>query len=479
MTLSDTSPSSGDGSAEGSTGAVSRQGGQVREVSLKGDWGAQLPQVSVPPPGPGSRDLLARLRRVESRNVTFVGAGSPVVWSEARGANVRDVDGNVYVDLTGAFGVAITGHGDPVIASALQEQMTLLIHGMGDVHPTEIRVTLLERLTSLGPWPHARAVMASSGSEAVEIALKTAQLATGRPGVLAFKGGYHGLTLGALAVTARPGFREPFRPRVYEDVEFLPFPGPTEDPEPVLRAAGRVLAGTTPGGAAVGAVVVEPIQGRGGVNVPPPGFLEGLAKITRESDAVLIFDEVFTGFGRTGDLFAWQRDGVAPDVMVVGKALGGGLPVSACMGSAKVMDAWPESSGEALHTSTFLGHPLSCASALAFLDRAEDLQLPALCHRKGERLRVVLSRELEGVPTAGGIRGRGLMLGIPVLDRGTGETLPDGGARVAERALARGVLVLPAGDRGEVVEITPPAVLTDEQMDASATVLGECFREIP
>jgi len=345
---------------------------------------------------------------------------------------------------------------------------------MGDVHPPAARIRLLERLGELSPWPETRGVLANSGAEAVEIALKTALMHTGRPGVLAFEGGYHGLTLGALAVSARREFREPFKARLFPQVEFLPFPG-SDSAAASLAALDRALA-TGIEGEPIGAVILEPIQGRAGVRIPPPGFLEEVARRVRAAGGVVIFDEIFTGFGRTGRLWAHEWDGVVPDLLAAGKALGGGLPLSVCMGPPAIMNAWPESRGEALHTSTFLGHPLACASALAFLDRLEGDGLTARAAELGGEWLGTLRSRLEGLPQVREIRGRGMMLGIEVADPMTGQSLAGGGVRVAEEALRRGVLVLPAGDSGEVVELTPPVVIGRDQLEAATDVLEEALR---
>lgn len=439
-------------------------------MSVTVPFGQRLPSMQVPPPGPRSIDLARRLRQVESRNVTFLAPDFPVFWEEARGANVRDADGNVYLDLTGAFGVAAAGHGHPGVVRAVARQAERLIHGMGDVHPPAVKVELLERLMALAPWPEGRGVLASTGSEAVEIALKTALLATGRPGVLAFEGGYHGLTLGALAATARPEFRRPFASRLFGGVARAPFPDPFRDGpsagrrslEAVRTLLGRAAASEHP----VGAVIVEPIQGRGGVRVPPPGFLAELARVTREAGAVLIFDEVFTGFGRTGALFAFEHEGVVPDLICAGKALGGGLPLSVCLGSREVMDAWPESRGEALHTSTFLGHPLACAAALAFLDAVEEEELVGRAARLGTDLLGRLRGAFTGVAGVREVRGRGLFVGIE-----TDGPAGGGGVAAAGAALSHGLIVLPAGDLGEVVELSPPLVITESQLDRGVEIL--------
>jgi 4-aminobutyrate aminotransferase-like enzyme len=437
-------------------------------------FGRRLPHLVTTPPGPLSRSMALRLGEVESRNVTFRSPEFPVFWEAARGANVRDVDGNVFLDLTSAFGVAAAGHSHPAIARAIAHQAERLVHGMGDVHPPALKVELMERLLALAPWPEGRGVLASSGSEAVEIALKTALLASGKPGILAFEGGYHGLTLGALGATHRMDFREPFQERLYPGVAWAPFPLPGREGAGAgpraLEEVRRILARGTENGDAIGAVLVEPIQGRAGVRVPPPGFLSGLAEAARKAGAVLIFDEIFTGFGRTGSLFAFQHEGVVPDLLCVGKALGGGMPLSACLGSREVMDAWPHSLGEALHTSTFLGHPLACASALAFLDVMEEEGLVDVASRRGSRLLEQLRRSLAGREGVLEVRGRGFLVGIELAEPDGAPPAP--GVSLAMEALRQGVIVLPAGERGEVVELSPPMMITDEQMEMAVDLLS-------
>ena len=393
-------------------------------------------------------------------------------WEEAQASNVRDVDGNEYLDLTGAFGVALAGHGHPRITAAVRRQADRLIQGMGDVHPPAPKVVLLERLAALAPWDEARAVLASTGSEAVEIALKTALLATGCAGVLAFTGGYHGLTMGALAITDRELFRRPFQRRLYGGVIRTRFPIARDRPGAVsdaLDAVERALARGAPGGDPIGTVILEPVQGRAGARVPAPGFLAGVAHRARAAGALLVCDEVLTGFGRTGRLFAHEGEGVVPDLLCVGKALGGGLPLSACVGPTRVMDAWPESEGEATHTSTFLGHPLACAGALAFLDVLEQEGLVERAESLGGMIRAGLARGLAGVDGVVEVRGRGLLMGVELAPAGAG-------VAVAERALRSGLLLLPAGERSEVVELTPPAMLSVAQADHAVETVTETVR---
>jgi len=410
---------------------------------------------------------------VESRNVTFLGEGSPVFWEEAFGCTVRDVDGNQYLDLTAAFGVALAGHSHPRITAAIADQADRLVHGMGDVHPPELKLALLERLTAVAPWKNARVVLASSGSEAIEIALKTALLATGNPGILAFAGGYHGLTLGALAATERGLFRRPFESRLYGGVVWSPYPTERDGPAALGAALDFVeeaFAQGAPGGDRIGAVVIEPVQGRGGARLPAQGLLPGVAERARAAGALIVHDEVLTGFGRTGRLFAHEHEDVVPDLLCVGKPFGGGFPMSACLGPRRVMDAWPESEGEAMHTSTFLGHPMGCATALAFLDVLADEDLVRRSADVGQMILTGLTRGLEGVDGVLEVRGRGLLMGVELEGQGSAATL-------AEQALREGLLLLPAGEWGNVVELTPPATLSEVQIDHAVTGVTEVVRQ--
>jgi len=437
-------------------------------------FGALLPDVRVQPPADASRAMAERLRAVESRNITYVDDSGPIFWQEARGANVRDVDGNVYVDLTSAFGVALLGHAHPAVTSAVREQSEVLMHGMGDVHPSRPKLELLERLCALSPWDEARAVLASTGSEAVEIALKTAQVATGRPGVLAFTGGYHGLTLGALAVTEREHFRAPFSARLYAGVAFAAFPDIAMDGDGAadiaLTEVQVALENGAPNGDPIGAVIVEPVQGRAGAKLAPDGFMSSLSQVAAESGALVIADEVLTGLGRCGAIFASQLVGLEPDIVCVGKALGGGVPISACLARREVMDTWPESRGEAIHTSTFLGHPLACAAALAVLDTLEREHVFDRAQTLGAQLLELIGAELASAPGVADVRGLGALIGIELAGEGSA-------VRVAQAALREGLILLPAGDCGQVIALTPPVVLTDAQAKHACGVLCRLIRE--
>jgi len=414
------------------------------------------PEIATPVPGPHSRALAQRLGCVESRNVTCLAPDPPIFWERALAANVWDVDGNRFVDLGGAFGVANVGHAHPDVVRAIASQAARLPHGMGDVHPPSLKVELLEALCRRFPGGvAARAVLGSSGSDAVETALLTALLATGRAGVVAFEGGYHGLSLGALDATWRRDFREPFAARLPGACAFARY-GDVSSVERTARAAPQP----------VGAVMVEPIQGRGGERVPPEGFLGELRRLCDREGWLLIADEVYTGFGRTGRWFACDHEEVVPDLLCVGKGLSSSMPISACLGRTEVMDAWPTSAGEALHTQTFLGHPIGCAAALASLGVIEKEALVERSARLGAAALAQLEARCRSLPRVREVRGRGLMIGIAC---DSGETA----GRACRAALEQGVILLPSGEQGEVLSVTPPLCIEPERLsDALEVVTG-------
>jgi 4-aminobutyrate aminotransferase-like enzyme len=427
--------------------------------------------------------------------------------------HVWDANGKKYLDLTAAFGVAATGHANPRVVKAGQEQMATLLHAMGDIHPHALKAQLareLSRITferwSTGggrrrrlassspithhPSPKGKTIFCNSGFEAVEAALKTALLATGKAGVIAFEGAYHGLGYGALNATHRAHFRSAFRSQLREFGHFVPFPKASQTSR---LARFRTLATARDRRDAcptleriesrihrlfrreeIGAVLVEPVQVRGGINHPPPGFLPRLRRLCDEHHALLILDEIYTGFGRTGRWFACEHSGTVPDVICLGKALTGGFPLSACVGRAELMDAaWPPSSGEAIHTSTFLGHPVGCAMALA---QIEEIKARKLVQRSAElgKLLLNLLSSLDSRRSPLGLtpRGLGLLVGVEVtLENGSPAT--EATLKLVKGMLERGFILLPEGEHSNVIGFTPPLTISPNQLKAAVNGLGE------
>lgn len=413
-----------------------------------------LPELLTPVPGPASRALVDRLAAREcpgitarrARRAAAIGAADtdPIVWGQALGENVWDVDGNRFIDLCAGFGVASVGHRHPRVVAAGQRQLDLLPHAMGDAFPDPRRIELMELLCAR--TGQDRVIFGSSGSDAVEAALKTAVLATGRARVLTFDGGYHGLAATPLAAIGYhvEAFQGPFRALLGGFADRAPYGAPMH---------------ALPDLSGYAAVLVEPLQGRGGMRAPPAGWLAELHAHARAAGCVVIHDEIYSGCGRTGTFLAAEAEGAdRPDVLCIGKALAGGFPLSACLGSAQVMDAWGASKGEAIHTQTFLGNPTGCAMALAALAVLEDEGLVARAATVG----AALAERLRAVPGVRGVTGRGLMLGVQL----------DDALGVTRRLLAAGWIVLPCGERAEALGVTPPLMLSTEAQDALPDALA-------
>ena len=447
-----------------------------------------LPDVQTEIPGPNSRSLAIRLAAHESRNVTFVNEDFPIFWQKASGTNVWDVDGNRYLDFTSAFGVAGLGHSAPEVVSALTKQADDLIHGMGDVHPTEQKVAVCEKISQVTfeRWGqgNAKSILGNTGFEAVESALKTALLATDRAGVITFENAYHGLGYGALAAGGMERFRNPFRDQLSDFGKTVPFPQCSCDQfpqctpeclaslEPVETALRDTLQSSP-----IGAILVEPIQGRGGKVVPPSGFLPLLRKLCDDTGSLLILDEILTGLNRCGEFFACETTGTIPDLICLGKSLASGLPLSACVGPADLMDkAWPPSDGEAIHTTTHLGNPAACAMALASLELHSNPSLSDQVFKNGAYMKKIL--EQIDLPTRGRIRGRGLLLGLEIL---TEEGLPDRAATAGflVHALKQGLIVLADSPQGNVLSLVPPFAIQREEIDYLHFTLQEYLTSLP
>jgi len=432
--------------------------------------GCELPRVATEVPGPRSRALIDKLacyecpaitaRRARRADALGAAAADPIVWQAARGSVVLDVDNNVFVDITSGFGVATLGHGASTVCEAGVAQLQKpLIHAMGDAFPDSSRIELLQELASLLPGL-PKGILGCSGADAVQAALKTAALKTGKSGVLAFSGSYHGLAHGALAPSMYKAddFREPFINQLGAHVTFARF---AISPLPSL--------------AGIGAVIVEPLQGRGGVRAAPVEWLIALRAHCDSEGALLIYDEIYTGFGRTGSWFAYQSAGQGiggehgtgapePDLICLGKAMGGGFPISVCLGTADAMNAWGASKGEALHTQTFLGNPLGCSMALAALRELRRLDAPRVARQKGQKLKSLLAAK--GLTN---VRGRGLMLACEVPDP----------LYVMASTLRSGIIALPCGEgpHFNAIAIIPPVTITEEQMRAAVHAIAQACKQ--
>jgi 4-aminobutyrate aminotransferase/(S)-3-amino-2-methylpropionate transaminase len=443
---------------------------------MQDHFGELLPEIKVPPPGPTAQSMAKELINYESPGVSSIATGHiPIFWEEAKGCNVLDSDGNRYLDLSAAFAVCGVGHRNDRIVSALKSQADKLIHGQGAVHPNSIRLELVRKLAQVTPQALTKAIILNTGAEAVEVAVKTAVLYTGGKGTLSFHGGFHGKTTGALSVTSRRSYRNPFLQMIYPTAR-APYP---DCDLLCLKYTEYLLDAPTTGLPDIGAIVLEPIQGHEGWIVPPDDYLPRLREVCDQRGILMIVDEIITGFGRTGTMFAVEQSGVVPDLICFGKAMAGGFPISAAVGKAEVMDAWQSKTGESTHSSTFLGHPLGCAAALAGIAEIEDRDLVGRSRNLGEYTKQRFSQMMSRHPIIGDVRGKGLMIGLEIVyGREKKEPGPDLTSRICGDLLSRGVILNAGGMYANVLKFSPPLIITEEQLDFGLKQIEKSISEI-
>ncbi len=417
-------------------------------------------------PGPRSREILERKERVVANPLSVF---LPVVVAEGRGATLTDVDGNTFIDFTGGVGCLNVGHSNPQVVAAAQEQLSRFSHTDFTIVPYEVYISLAERLCELAPMAKpAKAAFFNAGAEAVENAIKFARIHTGRPGVVAFEGGFHGRTLLALSLTSKTHPYKaglgPFAPEVYR----VPFPNEYRGPSAAeaLEALERALV-TQVAAENIAAIVLEPVQGEGGFVVAPPEFVRGVREICDEHGIVLVVDEVQTGFARTGRMWAIEHYGVEPDLITVAKSIAAGLPLSGVIGRAEIMDA----PGDSAIGGTYVGNPVAQAAALAVLDVIEEEGLVARAEAIGETIRARMLGWQERWDAIGDVRGLGAMLAIELVSDREAKT-PDAevASRIVEEAAGRGLLLLKSGIYSNCIRVLCPLVLSDAELDEALDV---------
>ena len=422
-------------------------------------------------PGPRSREIVARKERVIANPMALY---LPIVAAEGHGSTLTDVDGNSYIDFTGGVGCLNVGHSHPKVVGAVQEQAALFLHTDFTMIPYEVCITLAERLLALAPFSGpAKAAFFSAGTEAVENAAKFARAYTGRPALIGFEGGFHGRTLLSLTLTSKTHPYKaglgPFAPEVYR----VPFPNAYRgiSAADALAALERAFH-TQVAAENVAAIVLEPVQGEGGFIVAPQEFVTGVRAICDENGIVLIVDEVQTGYGRTGRMFAIEHFGIEPDLIVVAKSIAAGLPLSGVLGKAEIMDA----PGESAVGGTFVGNPVAQAAALAVLDVFEEEGLVDRAERIGETIRGRMLGWQERYAQIGDVRGLGAMLALEyVRDPETKEPAPELASGVAQAAAQRGLLLLKAGTYSNCSRVLCPLVITDSELDEALDAWEEAL----
>ncbi len=431
-------------------------------------------------PGPMSQKIVERRRASISVGAAFL---TELAVASAEGAVVTDVDGNQLLDFAGGIGVLAAGHCPPAVVQAIKDQADDLLHICGIVATHESMVALAEVLNEVTPGDFAKkSLLMNSGAEAVESAVKVARVHTGRAGVLVFEGAYHGRTNMTMSMTSKYGlFKKGFGPFASE-VYRVPFPNvlrrpPGSDPEQFLgwsisRLEDALVSQVDP--SALAAIVVEPVQGEGGF-IPAPGpWLAAIRRICDEHGIVMIADEVQAGFGRTGRMFSIEHSGVVPDIVVMAKSMGSGMPISAITGRAEMLDA-PHPGGMG---GTYSGNPVACVAALetvkmisdpAFLDRATEI---------GNRLRAGLQQLAESHEAIADVRGLGPMLAIELVKDDQLTPDPDLTLAVTQAALTHGLIIIRAGLYSNCLRFLPPLNITDDQVDEALAVLALAFREV-
>jgi 4-aminobutyrate aminotransferase len=435
------------------------------------------PRIVTPYPGPEARRVIDRMRAVEGAGPRTGGDDDPLVVAEAHGATLVDPDGNEFVDLAASFAAANVGHSHPDVTAAIRDQASRMSH-VSSAFASEPRVAFEEALLEIAPSGLDRVLLGLSGADANDTALRLARSLTGRREVIAFSGGYFGRSSGVIGLNGKSAQR--VRVARDADAHFLPYPytyrwplGRAEDASVgALALVRHALEDPASGVGPVAAIVVEPVQGNGGVVIPPDGFLQGLRELCDRHGIVLVFDEIQSGFGRTGRLWAAEHWGVVPDLMTVGKGIGGGMALSAVVGRHRSMGHWPPGT----HTSTFMGNAINLAAGRAAIDVMRRDRLWERSEEIGAALRHSLA-DLADLPQVGEVRGLGLFIGIELVTDRESRT-PDVARASAIRraAFERGVLVGIAGHFDNVLKICPPLTIDERLLDTAVDVLVDSIK---
>jgi 4-aminobutyrate aminotransferase len=429
------------------------------------------PKIHTELPGPLAKQLIEGDERFTSPSYTRV---YPLAVARGAGAVIEDVDGNCFLDFTAGIAVCAAGHCHPQVVEAIKTQAEQLVHMSGTDFYYGPQRELAERLAKLAPGETPKKVFfGNSGAEAVEAALKLARWHTRRKKVLAFYGGFHGRTMGALSLTAsKVTQKRKFGP-LLPDIYHVEYPNPYRGPsvEECFRQIEKNLFARIAAPDEFAAIVVEPIQGEGGYIVPPDEFLPRLADLAKTHGMMLVADEVQSGMGRTGKMFAGEHWGIEPDIICLAKGIASGMPLGAIIAKSEVMN-WPPGS----HASTFGGNPICCAAALATITLLET-ELMQNAAQVGEFLKRELTQLSAKHPLIGDVRGRGLMIGMELVqDRSTKNPAKEKSQQLIQRCFHKGLLLLTCGD--STIRFCPPLVISKEQIRTAVKILDEVLTEI-
>ncbi len=438
----------------------------------------KVPHIKITPPGPRAKEIIDRDHLYTS---PAYGRVYPLVVKEGRGVVIEDVDGNLFLDFTSGIAVTATGHSHPQVVRAIEEQARKFLHFCGSDFYYEPMVQLVEKLNELAPGPSAKKVfLTNSGTEAVEAAFKLARYSTKRQHVIAFLGSFHGRTLGSLSLTAsRTSHRAYFGPLV-PGVHHTPYGYCHRCPVNLtygscgiecVQSIEKVLFRREVAPEEVAAIFVEPIQGEGGYVVPPPEFLGMIQELCRRHGILLVADEIQTGFGRTGRMFACEHWGIEPDILCVAKGIASGLPLGAMIARSEISTWTPGT-----HGSTFGGNPVACAAALATIGLLED-GLVRNAAEVGGYLKEGLGGLKGSYPVIGDVRGLGLMIGVELVKKNDARAAdPEFRNQVIKRTFENGLLLLPCGD--STVRFCPPLIVTKGEVDTAVEIFAATLKEL-
>jgi len=450
--------------------------------SLHMSSGAEIVTGSVP--GPKSISLLERQEKIESNNRSYP-REIPIAFQSGKGAIIEDVDGNRFIDFLSGCGVFNLGHNNPFIAQAIRDRVNLLTQAVD--FPTETKINFIERLNLALPETIRNKMKVNfggpTGSDAVESAIKLARIVTGRHSIIAFQGGYHGMTMGALSVTSKLSHRKAVPPLI-PGVHFLPFCSPYRCPFATINSpcSGECiryfkfcLENPYSGIDKPAAIIIEPIQGEGGTYIPSSGWLEQITEIARRNGILVIFDEIQTGFYRTGKMFAFEHTGAVPDIVTMSKGIGGnGYPLSLIL-HKKELDAWEPGT----HIGTFRGNQIAMAAGLAALEFIEKYNVPQHVFDVGGEIKNKLEKIKESSRYIGDVRAAGMMFGIELVkDKNTKEPFPEATKVLIKLCYEKGLIIEVGGYYNNVIRFLPPLIITKEITENGLSIFTDANKEM-
>lgn len=443
----------------------------------------QAPIIKTKLPGPKSKSYLQLQRNIEGKALSYP-LNIPVVMDEGRGATIKDIDGNIYIDFFGGAGVLAVGHCNPTVLAAVREQQNKITHTLD--FPTKIRLELIEKIRQIMPGKLKDNVKVQfggpTGSDAVESAVKLAKQVTNRHPLIAFSGSYHGQTAGALSLTSGSFYKEKYLPMIPE-IHFVPFAycyrcpffqSPNSCQKECAKFYEYILEDPHSGIAKPAASIIEPIQGEGGSIVPPKDYIMKIENISREHEVPIIFDEIQSGFCRTGKMFSFEHSGANPDIITLSKALGGGFPLSA-IAYREELDVWRKAS----HIGTFRGNVAGMAAGVASIEFMLENNLASYAHSLGKIIMKKFEKVAKESNIIGDVRGEGLMLGIEIVeDKETKKPSSKLASLIRTESFKKGVLIEIGGHYDNVARFLPPLVITQELAEIGSSIIIEVIENI-